>query len=462
MPVKLRGFISTDRSLWSIKSYQITRSPRLVLNFTLVVIAMVAAVVVALIFVPWRQTVIGQGEVAVFDPLDRPQTIDSQIKGRLVELLVKEGQTVEKGEVIARLEDRESKFLDPEQQQRIQGQIDALEAKQDAARLRIDTLGGQIEAVEASRQAKLASNNAKVSQNRQKLVVNRQMLAIGEQDLETARLQENRIQSLEKKGLRSRRDYELALQKRVQAQTKLQKMRGELVLNQQEIQVAQLEAAKIEAEAQEKTQKARESIAKAQESIAEIEEKLEKLRNELGAFAVRRSLRTLEAPASGRVVNLTKLGIGQLIKEGQTIARVVPENHSRGLELYLSGLDAPLVETGIPVRLMFEGFPAVPLVGWDWASVGTFGGVVVAVDPVTSEKNGIKDGFRVWVLPDPDQPEWPNDRRLRLGAKANGWLMLNQVPLYFELWRQLNAFPALPVKTEEEKGGPKPKPIIRR
>jgi multidrug resistance efflux pump len=462
MPVELKSFISTERSLWSVESFRITRSPKLVLMFTLVVFAMVGAVVAALIWVPWRQTVIGQGEVAVFDPLDRPQTIDSQIKGRLVELLVKEGQLVEKGQVIARLEDRDSKFLDPAQQQRIRGQIEALEAKQDAARRRITTLRGQLEAIEASKQAKLASNEAKVAQNQQKLVVNRQLLAVGDQDLETARLQENRIKTLEESGLKSRRDYELTIQKRVEAETKLQKMRGELVLNQQEIQLSELEAATIVAEAQEKAQKAEESIAKAQEGIAEIDEKLEKLRNEAGAFAVRYSLRTLEAPQAGRIVNLTKLGVGQLIKEGQTVARVVPENHSRGVELFLSGLDAPLVETGVPVRLMFEGFPAVPLAGWDWAAVGTFGGIVVAVDPVSSNKEEGKDGFRVWVLPDPKEPEWPSDKRLRLGAKASGWLMLNKVPLYFELWRQLNAFPALPVQRMEKDGGPKPKPVIRR
>jgi len=462
MPVELKSFHSTDRTLWSVASYRLTRSPRLIMTLTLTIIILAGGLVAALIFVPWRQTVIGQGEVAIFDPLDRPQTVDSQIKGRLVELLVKEGETVQKGEVIARLEDRDSKYLDPDQEARVMGQIDALRNKKSAAMERIDTLQAQIETLRQAREAKLASARAKIAQNRQKLNVNRQMLRIGEQDLETARLQEQRIETLEEAGLKSRRDYELALQKRVETETKLQKMKGDLVLNEQDIQLSELEIANIEADVAEKIQKGRESIAKARETIADIEEKIEKLKNEAGALDVRQSLRTLTAPASGRIVNLTKLGIGQLIKEGQTIARVVPENSSRGVELYLSGVDAPLVQTGIPVRLMFEGFPAVPLAGWDWASVGTFGGRVVAVDPVsTSPEDSKKEGFRVWVLPDPEQPDWPEPDRLRIGAKANGWLMLNKVPLYFELWRQLNAFPALPAKPE--KGvGPKPKPVIKR
>ena len=183
------------------------------------------------------------------------------------------------------------------------------------------------------------------------------------------------------------------------------------------------------------------------------------MKNDVDTLSVRRSLQTIVAPSSGRIVNLQKLGVGQLIKEGQTLARVVPEFHSRGVELYLSGVDAPLVETGVPVRLMFEGFPAVPFAGWDWASVGTFGGKVISVDPVNTEGEG-KRGYRIWVLPDPDQPDWPSADRLRIGTKASGWLQLNQVPLYYELWRQLNAFPAQPANGNGDK--PKTKAVIRR
>ena len=441
------------------RAHMLTRPPRLILLFSILLILLSVGTVAALIFVPWRQTVIGQGEVSIFDPLDRPQTVDSQIKGRLVEVFVKEGDIVEKGQLIAKLEDRDSKFLDPKQKQRLKGQIEALEEKKAATFGRMDALEAQLSAIETSRQAKLASATQKVRQTEQKLAVNRQLIRVGEQDLKTAQLQENRISTLEAQGLKSRRDLELAIQKRVEAETKLQKMKGELLLNQQDISLAELETAKINAEALEKTQKTRESLAKARESVAEIDEKIEKLSNEMGALTVRRSLQEVKAPSSGRIVNMKKLGVGQLIKEGQTLARIVPENHSRGVELYLSGVDAPLVQPGVPVRLMFEGFPAVPFAGWDWASVGTFGGRVTSVDPVNTEE-GNKAGYRVWVLPDPDQPEWPGSDRLRIGSKASGWLQLNQVPLYFELWRQLNAFPAQPAKSDEKL--PKTKPVIRR
>ncbi|HIB65691.1 MAG TPA: biotin/lipoyl-binding protein, partial [Phycisphaerales bacterium] len=242
---------------------KLTRPPRLTLLFSLILSIMGVVVVASLIFIPWRQTVIGQGEVAIFDPLDRPQTVDSQIKGRLVEVLVKEGQTVEKGQVLARLEDRDSKFLDPRQAERLQGQISALQEKRQATQARIAALRAQIEAIEASRTAKLASAQAKVDQASQKLAVDQQMIRVGEQDLKTAQLQENRIRKLEEAGLKSRRDYELTVQKRVEAETKLQKLQGDVLVARQEVGLNRLEAAKIEAEASEKVQKSLESISKA-------------------------------------------------------------------------------------------------------------------------------------------------------------------------------------------------------
>ena len=44
---------------------------------------------------------------------------------------------------------------------------------------------------------------------------------------------------------------------------------------------------------------------------------------------------------------------------------------------------------------------------------------------------------------------WPDkDRWLRQGARTNAWVMLNQVPLWYEIWRQINGFP--PVVTDKD------------
>jgi hypothetical protein len=59
--------------------------------------------------------------------------------------------------------------------------------------------------------------------------------------------------------------------------------------------------------------------------------------------------------------------------------------------------------------------------------------------------------YRLLVVPDPTDEIWPS--RLRLGSGANGWVMLNDVPIWFELWRQINGFPPTiaPDEVEPEK-----------
>jgi hypothetical protein len=109
----------------------------------------------------------------------------------------------------------------------------------------------------------------------------------------------------------------------------------------------------------------------------------------------------------------------------------------------------PLVQEGAQVRLQFEGWPAVQFVGWPSVAVGTFGGKVNRVFP-TDDGFGY---FRVVVTPDKHfagEKDWPDDRYLRQGVRANGWVLLRQVSLGYEIWRQLNGFP--PVVSDQEPG----------
>jgi len=119
-------------------------------------------------------------------------------------------------------------------------------------------------------------------------------------------------------------------------------------------------------------------------------------------------------------------------------------------------LEDGTVIPGSPVRLQFEGWPAIQFVGWPSVAVGTFGGDVVFIDP-TDDGYG---RFRIVVAAKPDEferdgkkmvTEWPGNRWLRQGVRAKGWVLLERVPLWKEIWRQLNGFP--PVVKESDSGG---------
>lgn len=158
----------------------------------------------------------------------------------------------------------------------------------------------------------------------------------------------------------------------------------------------------------------------------------------------RQSSQVVKAPQDGRIVHIEAGNTSTFVKAGDVIATFAPEHVERAVEVFVSGLDAPLVQPGFKGRIMFEGWPAVQLSGWPEAALGTFGGIVRSVDPVVSP-----DGrFRVLLVADPEDVDWPDDRYLRLGGQAQAWIQLSTVRLGYELWRKLNRFPPRPVEAD--------------
>jgi multidrug efflux pump subunit AcrA (membrane-fusion protein) len=156
----------------------------------------------------------------------------------------------------------------------------------------------------------------------------------------------------------------------------------------------------------------------------------------------RRSSQIVRAPEDGRIVRILSGNTATFVKAGDAIASFAPEHIERAVEVFVSGLDAPLARPGLAARVMFEGWPAVQFSGWPETAVGTFGGVVSTIDPM-ADANG---RFRVLIAEDPAEP-WPDDRYLRLGGQARSWIQLSSVRLGYEFWRQLNRFPPRPPAT---------------
>lgn len=159
----------------------------------------------------------------------------------------------------------------------------------------------------------------------------------------------------------------------------------------------------------------------------------------------RQATQQVVAPQDGIILRITAGGGATFVKEGDELVSFAPVIDQRAAEIFISGLDAALVQPGRNVRLMFEGWPAVQFSGWPSVAIGTFPGIVQFVDPAVSS-NG---RFRVVVVESPQQP-WPDDRYLRLGARARGWIVLNSVRLGYEVWRKLNNFPPEPTAAQDD------------
>ncbi|MFO0001863.1 MAG: transporter, partial [bacterium] len=117
---------------------------------------------------------------------------------------------------------------------------------------------------------------------------------------------------------------------------------------------------------------------------------------------------------------------GQQVKEGDVVSIIIPDTSERAVELYINGNDIPLVSEGREVRLQFQGWPVLQITGWPEYAVGTFGGIVSLVD-VTDNGSGY---FRILVIPDQKDEDWPSTKYLRQGVRAKGWIFLNRVSLW--------------------------------
>jgi multidrug resistance efflux pump len=166
----------------------------------------------------------------------------------------------------------------------------------------------------------------------------------------------------------------------------------------------------------------------------------------LGSRMARQETLNVYAPRDGTVLRLLAQPNSELLKSGEPVAQFVPDSYDPTVEIWLNGVDMPLVHPGDLVRLQFNGWPAIQFVGWPSVAVGTFGGRVNLVD-ATDTKEG---KFRILVVPDERDFPWPSANYLRQGVQAKAWVLLRQVPLGWELWRRFNGFP--PIIAENEAG----------
>lgn len=152
----------------------------------------------------------------------------------------------------------------------------------------------------------------------------------------------------------------------------------------------------------------------------------------------RQMTQEIRSPSNGQILKILYGSGNVVVNEGDKLATFLPETQKQAVEVYVSGNDLPLIVPGREVRLQFEGWPAVQVSGWPSLAIGTFGGKVVAVDPSTH-----KDGkIRVLISPDEKDPyPWPSVKFLRQGNRAFAWIILDEVKLGYELWRQFNGFP---------------------
>ncbi len=403
-----------------------------------------------LVFVPWQQSITGIGKIMIVSPMDRPQSIEAQIPARLQAWHVRDGQSVKKGQLIAELLDLDSKFLDPQQIKQLEAQKQALIGRRAAAQARAQALQRQVGSLKLSQGAAIPSTKERSAQAHDRISAAEQAIEAAKQNTVTTELNLQRMKDLFDKGVRSRRDLELAQLDHTRALTDVQRAIAALDIARRDKTVAVFDQDKVLADTEAAMNGIAAAIASAAETVETTSAEICKLDIDLQNLRRRMEQRRVYAPCDGKIVRLMCVGAGETVDSGTVLAVLAPQTEDLAAELTISDNDAPLVSVGRPVRLQFAGWPALQFAGWPSIAVGTFGGKVSVIDATDDGKSC----YRVIVKPDLDliasgrDEPWPSSKFLRPGAEASGWIMLDTVPLGFELWRQFNAFPPT-VKPEE-------------
>ena len=387
------------------------------------------------LFLPWQQNIRGTGEVTAFTPQDRPQTVESAIAGRISSWRVREGQYVQRGDTILTLAEVKDKYFDPDLLIRLQEQIEAKRSSIDAKESKAQALRGQISALKDAFGVKLQQTKNKFLQTQLKLASDSVDFLAEQIRYKNFENQFDRNKTLYDAGniaLTKFQDveskYQEARMKRISSENKFLETKAELIN-------ARVEIAGVEAEYADKINKAESDLNATLSELFDAEGSLAKMRNEYVNMEIRNEQYQLIAPQSGFVVRAMKAGIGETIKEGEGVASIMPSSPEIAVEMYVKAMDVPLISKGRKVRIEFDGWPALQFSGWPNVTVGTFGGVVQVIDYVNSQGGE----FRILVTPDPEDESWP--RQLRIGSGTKGWVMLDNVPIWYEIWRQLNGFP---------------------
>ncbi|AYL97561.1 HlyD family secretion protein [Mucilaginibacter celer] len=396
-------------------------------------------IIIIIMFLPWRQTIPGRGTVTALRPQDRPQTVQNQIGGRIERWAVREGQEVKKGDTILVISETSQSYFDPELPQRLKEQLAAKQGSEKAALAKIEATNSQIAALNKGLKLQLTAAENKVTQAQNYVDIDKADLAAVQKFYDISKARLDRYEAGYKNGLFSLTDIESRRLKLQEDYAKVISQQNKLNNSRQNLINSSIELDNIRAKYQESLAKTESDLSSAISGRASVQGEIAKLRNDISNVDIRRGLYVVRAPQSGYVVKTLKAGIGENIKEGESVATLQPKTPLVAAELYVSAMDVPLILDTSDVRLQFEGWPSIQFAGWPSVAVGTFAGKIFAIDRVSSSSGK----YRVLIkqtLPVPSQDEpWPT--QLRQGSGVYGRIILRSVPVWYEIWRQLNGFP---------------------
>ena len=387
------------------------------------------------LFLPWTQNIRAKGKITVLRPEQKPQTINTVIGGKIERWFVKDGDFVKQGDTILFVSEVKEEYMDTLLIDRTRFQITNKEQA-------VKSYGDKVRAFDERIDALLETSELKKKQLQIKY--QQVLLKIKSDSIDNLALtknyqiatdQFNRFEQLYKDNLKSLTELESREAALQRAQALLVTSQQKLLQNRNELVDVQIELQSIQSQYRDQIAKVESDKMSALTSLYDAEVDVTKMQSQMATFNIRNGMYYILAPQDGYVTKILSSGIGETVKPGQEVATIMPEEIELAVEMFIRPMDVPLVQMGQKVRLQFDGWPAIVFSGWPNTSYGTYGGIVFAMDKFASQDGS----FRLLIVPDSDDNDWPE--AIRVGGGVNAMLLLNDVPIWYELWRNINGFP---------------------
>ncbi len=426
----------------NLDSFEVIGRSKFTFKLTKVVLILAIAGVIML-FLPWTQNLDGSGVVTTINASQRPQEINAAIDGRIKKWFVNEGDLVQAGDTLLQLAEIKEYYLDSQLLSRNQNLVEIKEEAILSYEDKVDALKNMIQTLETNLVVKTSQTRNKLESAKLKLKNIKAELISEQQAFDVAQLQYKRAQEMKDQGIIALYEFENRQVKFQEKNAKLIGVKNKVQEEENNVLIAENEIQNIINSYNEKIAKAQSDLYSAKISLLNAKNDLVKQRNNLANLQARSSMYFITAPQNGFVSNTINSGIDEIVKSSQSIMKIVPEDQTLAAEIFVKPIDIPLLEKGQEVRLVFDGWPSIVFSGWPGASVGTFSAEIYSIDRNIS-KNG---KYRVLVAQKEEQ-QWPD--QLQVGSGAQAYALLSDVPIWYELWRQLNGFPANFYKKDTE------------
>ncbi len=382
---------------------------------------------VGIMFLPWQQTVKGEGVLVAYDPTQRDYEVVATMSGIIDKFYVKENQFVTKGTKLFSMLDLDSAYLEK------------LTKIENNSKEKLHNTKNQIENFQIRKNNLREYKNVGLEVYKEKLQKIKNKIKSLEfkkvallKNSEVLLLNLERTKILYSEGIASKRKLESSENIYIKAMSEVEKIDVDVDVENNNIRILQQENKQFLTEIKNKIKSLEYTKLLAENSANTL---VQELQNQASTIA-RYKRGEVIAQKDGYVVRILQNDKNKFVRAGEPIIYFSPKVTTKAILLKVSGFNMPLIKKNLEARIMFYGWPALQIAGWPKIKYGTFGGVIKTVESTSHEKGF----YYAQILEDPQEP-WPKSDILRVGTQATVWVRLSTVPIWYQLWRLMHALP---------------------